>query len=281
MTQMSCPVCHSDDISVFFTAVNVPVFIGVQWQSKAAAESCPKGTVRLAFCGHCTFIFNLDFDPVLLEYSETYDNSLHYSQVFQAYTEAIANRLIDRYDIHQKKVIDIGCGKGDFLALLCELGNNEGFGFDPSYEAERLETAVSNQITFFQDYYSEKHAAYQGDLICSRYVFEHIQNPIEFLQMVRRTIGDNTDAIVYFEVPNVDLIIKDLSVWDIIYEHCSYFSTGSLAYAFAACGFDVCDLQPGYDGQFLGIEAKPAKRPTIPPPLGAVPDRFLQVAARA
>jgi len=64
-------------------------------------------------------------------------------------------------------------------------------------------------------------------------------------------------VIVFFEVPNTALILRDLSVWDIIYEHCSYFTFNSLERVFTLCGFDVLALYDCYDGQFLGIEASP------------------------
>jgi threonine dehydrogenase-like Zn-dependent dehydrogenase len=59
-------------------------------------------------------------------------------------------------------------------------------------------------------------------------------------------------------VPNALFTLRDLSIWDIIYEHCSYFSAGSLAYAFSESGFDVLEVREEYDGQFLSIAALPA-----------------------
>jgi hypothetical protein len=86
---------------------------------------------------------------------------------------------------------------------------------------------------------------------------EHIQRPRDFLLNIRRAIGNRHDTVVFFEVPNVNFILKDLSIWDLIYEHCSYFSAGSLAHLFAAYGFEVCNCAEAFAGQFLVIEAKP------------------------
>ena len=259
LTKNGCPICTSTDTLLFFEVLDMPVHIGVQWDSRKAAQNCPKGDIKLSFCRSCGFITNIAFNPALLEYSEAYDNSLHFSAVFQEYARTLATHLVERYNIYNKEVVEIGCGKGDFLALLCTIGHNHGVGFDPSYEHQRLDIEVANQMTFVQDFYSERYAHYQADLICCRYVFEHIEQPVDFLKMIRRTIGNRLDTLLYFEVPNVSLILQDLSVWDIIYEHCSYFSLESLAYTFNLCGFDICDLTETYNGQFIGIEAKPAK----------------------
>lgn len=71
---------------------------------------------------------------------------------------------------------------------------------------------------------------------------------------------------VYFEVPNVSLILRDLSVWDIIYEHCSYFCPTALAKVFEKCGFVIHNLSEAYEGQFLGIEAFPKNGAEDPEP---------------
>ncbi|MHC4571337.1 MAG: class I SAM-dependent methyltransferase [Planctomycetota bacterium] len=229
-TYTTCPVCDSKEISVFFDLLNIPA---------------------------CGFIWNLVFDPTRLNYTQTYKNSLFYSPLFQEYTNALVQRLINRYDMRNKNVIDIGCGKGDFLFLLCKLGNNRGVGFDTSYENIGDDGGAPNGVMIIQDYYSEKYAEYKGDLICSRFVLEHIEHPKTFLQMLRNTIGDRRHVIVFFEVPNTSLILRDLSVWDIIYEHCSYFSPNSLERVFTLSGFSVADLYDSYKGQFLCIEALP------------------------
>jgi hypothetical protein len=59
-------------------------------------------------------------------------------------------------------------------------------------------------------------------------------------------------------VPNVIRILENCAFEDIYYEHCSYFSPGSLARLFRKFGFDVIELQTAYDGQYILLEAKPA-----------------------
>jgi hypothetical protein len=54
-------------------------------------------------------------------------------------------------------------------------------------------------------------------------------------------------------------ILSEQAFWDIYYEHCSYFSLGSLARLFRRCGFDVVDLWRDYDDQYLMIEARPGR----------------------
>lgn len=246
-----CPVCDSCDSWVFCNLKDMPINVCVQYSSRSDALECPKGDIGLTFCHKCGFIWNRVFNSERLDYSQKYENSLLFSPHYQQYTDKLVRRLIDSYDLKNKRVIDIGCGKGDFLFLICNAGRNHGVGFDTSYEDD----CNNSDIEIIRDFYSEKYIDYEADMICSRYVFEHIEQPKTFLRMLRKTIGQRRSCVVYFEVPNVSLIVRDLSVWDIIYEHCSYFSLNSLKRVFELCNFEVIDICESYAGQFLCIEA--------------------------
>ncbi len=254
----ACPVCGGARGEVFFRLAGQPVLIGVLWASAELARRCPRGDIDLAFCPDCGFIWNVAFDPSRIDYDQRYDNSLHFSPTFQTYTRELVDRLVRTYGLRRKRIVDIGCGKGDFLALLCEEGENCGWGFDPSYEGARVETPAAARITWSNDYYDERHSRIQADLIASRFVYEHIPAPHDFLRMIRRNIADPARTRVYFEVPDVDLIIRQSSIWDIIYEHCSFFSIESLTRSFAECGFDVLRVAETFGGQYLAIDARAA-----------------------
>lgn len=257
-----CPVCDSTDISVFVEINDVPVHCNLLWPSREQALRAPRGDIRLEFCKACGHIFNIAFDPDLMKYDQEYENSLHFSPRFQEYARSLATRLIQHYDLHNKDVIEIGCGKGDFLIMLCELGQNRGTGFDPSYVDGRIESAPEHQFTIIRDFYSERYAKYNADMICCRHMLEHIQFPRDFLNSIRRSIGSRLDTVVFFEVPNVMFTLRDLGIWDLIYEHCGYFTFSSLAHLFSSCGFNVTRLKDGFEGQFLCVDAMPAEDQT-------------------
>src|SRR5690606_21428254 len=125
------------------------------------------------------------------------------------------------YEVRGKNVIEIGCGKGDFLNLICERGNNIGIGIDPAYVAGR--TKQNPNVTFIKEFYSEKHGELAADVIICRHTMEHIYNISDFVKILRKSIGEKNDVIVLIEVPNVIRILKMSAFWDVFYEHCSYF----------------------------------------------------------
>lgn len=258
----NCPVCRQASVEMFFEMKNVPVHCNVPHATRDGALSVQRGDMQLGFCRGCGHIYNYAFDPSLTTYTQAYENSLHFSPRFQQYAEGLATDLINRYDLHGKTIIEIGCGKGNFLKLMCERGGNRGIGFDESYEPDLAETKNNRGFTVIRDFYSEKHSHYKPDFIYCRHVLEHIKSPAEFVADVRNSIAPECAA--YFEVPNALNTLNDLAIWDLIYEHCSYFTAQSLSHLFTACGFGVTRLEEKYDGQFLGIElnlnASPVER---------------------
>jgi SAM-dependent methyltransferase len=200
-------------------------------------------------------MFNAVFDPGLVQYSQRYDNCLHFSDQFRRYAEDLAGRLIDRHGLHDKLVVDVGCGKGDFLKLLCEKGPNRGVGYDPSFEARDDIEALGDGVTIVNDYYSEAYAGHGGDFLCCRHVLEHVEFPGELLEKIRGGLGGRAGVPVFFEVPNGAYTVKNVFVWDVIYEHPCYFTAGSLASLFAAAGFEVADVGEEFEGQYLGLHA--------------------------
>jgi SAM-dependent methyltransferase len=256
----ACPVCAGNDISQVITINDIPLHCNVLYPTAEEAADAPRGDIVLTYCRQCGHIFNSAHDSSKMKYSRVYENSLHYSPRFQEYASSLAKRLVETYDLHSKRVLEIGCGKGDFLNLLCELGGNKGIGFDPSYENDRLPADSHERFSVINDFYSEKYAHYKADLIVCRHVLEHIESPRNFLNMLRQSIGSNENAIVFFEVPYVMYTLKDFGIWDLIYEHCGYFSRTSLSYLFRLCNFIPKRVDTAFGSQFLQIEACPGDK---------------------
>ena len=65
-----------------------------------------------------------------------------------------------------------------------------------------------------------------------------------------------------FELPDVLRVLRETAFWDIYYEHCTYFTPGSLARLYRQSGFEVLDLALEYDGQYILIEGRPVDEPS-------------------
>jgi hypothetical protein len=62
---------------------------------------------------------------------------------------------------------------------------------------------------------------------------------------------------VFLQVPNAVRILRDIALEDIYYEHCSYFSPGSLARACEQAGLTPTRLETTYGEQYTALEAVP------------------------
>jgi hypothetical protein len=212
-----------------------------------------RGDIRLMACAGCSHVFNAAFDESLADYTGAYENSLHYSPTFRQYAEAQAATLIGRHDLRGKLTIEVGCGDAYFLRLLCRAAGSRGIGFEPRAGGHLIEPG--DNISIVRDYYSEKYADVAGDLVLCRQVLEHIPDPIAFLTAIRRAVAANPAAAVFFEVPNASCIFRESRIWDVIYEHFSYFTPQSISAAFARAGFEVRNVEETFGGQYLCVEA--------------------------
>jgi len=122
-------------------------------------------------------------------------------------------------------------------------------------------------VKIVPDYYSDKYSDRKADFICSRHTLEHVARPEDMLRPIRQSIGQRPGLPVFFEVPNAGYTLENHFIWDIIYEHASYFTKTGLANSFARAGFQIADLYETFSGQYLCIAATPASGPVDTTPV--------------
>jgi SAM-dependent methyltransferase len=278
----ACPVCAATAAEEFLVLEDLPVFCNVLHASREAAEAAPRGDLKLAFCPDCGHVFNHAFDPARLDYDEAYENSLHHSPRFQEYAESLAAGLVRRHDLTDRTVLEIACGKGDFLRFLVRYGAGQAHGFDPSYDPATDPEPPDPRVNFVREYFGPEHAALAADLICCRHALEHFAAPTDFLSELRATLAERPATALFFEVPNGLFTFADLGIWDLIYEHPHYFNTASLFTAFSRAGFAVREVYPVFGEQFLGLEATAGGTAAGPPVLspGLVAERIATFGER-
>jgi hypothetical protein len=244
-------VCARDADEPFVSMRDQPVHCNVLWDDPDRARSAPRGDLELAFCRGCGHIFNRDFDSSLTAYGGTYENSLHHSPQFQSYAAGLVDELVERHDLHDVDILEIGAGQGDFLEMLCSRGGNRGVAIDPGARTE------SEHITVVREFVDSRMERHPADAVVCRHVLEHVAEPGEFLSDVARVAGDRL-RLMLFEVPNASWVFEDGGVWDVIYEHCGYYAAPSLRAVFELAGFAVDRVESSFGGQYLSVEARPA-----------------------
>lgn len=267
MNDQTCPSCGSSELRHFHQEASVPAHSCLLLSSREEAAGYPRGRIDLGFCEACGFVTNTAFDPDLNDYSPLYEETQAFSPRFVEFARDLAREWVEKYDLKGRSVLEIGCGKGEFLTMMCEEGAGQGIGIDPGTHPERVDSPVADRLTWITDLYSEKYGFLAADAIVCRHTLEHIQPVGDFLKTIRTSIGDRLDTIVLFELPDVLRVLQEVAFWDVYYEHCSYFSCGSLARAFRLAGFEVLHIELGYDDQYILIEARPAVGAPVGEPL--------------
>jgi hypothetical protein len=82
---------------------------------------------------------------------------------------------------------------------------------------------------------------------------------------------------VYIEVPNALFTLREVAIWDLIYEHYSYFTPASLVHLFQRTGFRIRRLEEAFQGQYLQVDLELAE----PDASAAAPEAERQVVAEA
>lgn len=241
---------------IFYEVRGVPSNSMLLIPTRAEAMGLTQAEVVLGFCGECGFISNTAYDPALTEYSDRYDSTQAFSGTYDSFSRELAKGLISRYGLSNRHISEIGCGNGEFLALICGMGNNSGTGFDPAFSEERSRFANNERITFIRDLYSDKYSDCIGDFMICKMTLEHIMDTGEFIKLLSRSLAGSPDTIVFFQVPDTSKILRELAFWDIYYEHCSYFTEDSLSGLFRRNGFEVLDRWKDYGGQYLFLTAR-------------------------
>lgn len=245
----ACPLCGGEpQMSVH--RPSLPVFQNVTYATAEAARAAPRGVFALGTCTVCGFSYNAAFEEALVVYDEDYDNHVS-SAAFADYYRSIAAMMAERYALGTGTSYDVGCGKGEFLRVLCDtVPATQGVGIDPSCQPGtagnmRLEQAMFDGSTFAGD----------TRIVICRHVLEHIAEPLEFLKALCAAMPD---APLFVEVPDFAWILEHDAFWDFCYEHCNYFTLPTLKHALELAGFVVEDQQRAFGDQYQYAICRPA-----------------------
>ncbi len=251
----ACPVCESKSTHAFYEHANVPCQDGYIWPTREAAINAPKGNIHLLYCADCTHIFNSQFDLSKFVFDDSYNISLHHSPTYQRFITDLTEDLVQRHQLQGKTVLEIGCGKADFLKGITIPFGNRGIGFDPTFVDANLTDDQRKSVTVYKRFYTPEDQSYVADFLTFRSMLQYFTNPREFINGFRGSVA-KPHGVIYAEVPNSAHTFEQLCIWNIVYEHGCFYSPQSLATLFATSGYHVQKVFTCFvEDQNLGLEA--------------------------
>jgi hypothetical protein len=251
-----CPACRGARLGQLIEIVAAPVHTSTLLATRAQALAYPRADIRLALCLDCGFVTNTAFNAEGHDYSASYEEVQAHSARFRAYADELAATLVQRHGLGGRDVFEIGCGRGDFLRVLVGATGGSASAVDPSFRPTDLTGQGAERITVQRKFFEPADVPPGVAAVLSRHVLEHIHDTAGFLGLVRDGVARSPDAVVVFEVPDTLRVLDETAFWDVFYEHCAYFTPGSLARAFRRAGLEPTALGLTFDDQYVLVTAR-------------------------
>lgn len=152
----------------------------------------------------------------------------------------------------------MGCGKGDFLRLVCRKARSKGVGYDTSFEPGP--EPGPGGLSFHREYLRADRVPGTFAAVICRHVVEHVPSIGTFLRELRGIGLAARARVVFLETPRWEWIVAHRAFWDVFHEHCNYFPERTLAHLCRLAGFRVLRQRAVFGGQYQTLELEPNPR---------------------
>jgi 2-polyprenyl-3-methyl-5-hydroxy-6-metoxy-1,4-benzoquinol methylase len=199
--------------------------------------ACDKGIdLKIFQCSECGLI-QLTNDPV--PYYKEVIRAAAFSKEMKGFRHKQFNEFVRKYDLIGKKVVEIGCGRGEFLSIMKQAGVKE-YGIEGSIQSVNFcKKSSLNVVKGFINRVSYKMAGapFAGFYILN--YLEHLPEPNVVLRGICNNLDDGGIGLV--EVPNFDMVIQKGLFSEFISDHLLNFTSETLNLALNLNGFEVLE----------------------------------------
>jgi hypothetical protein len=187
-------------------------------------------------CSGCGLV-QLSNDPV--PYFREVIRAAAFSEEMIGFRAVQFNKFINRFSLKGKKLIEIGCGRGEYLSLLQQCGT-DSYGLEQSRES--VEHCLTNGLKVSKGFieYSDfriDHFPFDAFIILN--FLEHMPNVNTVLRGISNNLTDNAVGLV--EVPNFDMILKNNLFSEFTSDHLFYFTRDTLLTTLKLNGFEILE----------------------------------------
>ena len=207
-------------------------------------------TLPIYRCLECKF----EFCPENIDLNSMYKNMEDVSYVETSKSRSIQAKKIAKYSDkflkENSKLLDVGCGSGLLVKAFNDL-NHESYGLEPSNFLSN--EGIKNNLKIYQGTLEDFSFSNEFSFISLIDVIEHVQNPVELLNLVQEAL--NKDGYLLVITPRRDSFFRFLlgfKWWHYRIAHVGYFSKANLIKILKNSGFDIVDYK--YATWFLPLD---------------------------
>lgn len=253
----SCRLCDSKDMSELITLDNFPESAQCFLDSVKEGGSDRPISLFVSQCLNCGLVQLLN-NPVDYYRDVITAASLSENSKMQLIEEW--NEYTNKYKFENKKAIEIGSCRGDFLDVLERLGF-DSIGLENSAESVNISQSKGHKVKegYIEDCFDEINEKYSL-VVCNNFL-EHQPRTKKFLKCLRKII--HNDGILYLSVPNLKYLLGKSCLYEFVADHLVYFTSETLKTALEQNGFEVLEQKEKNNGNDLVIIAKPRKKVNI------------------
>ena len=131
-----CPLTGNNNTKIIYEQKAVPLVQNKVYPNKLMAKNAQTIDVILGQSLDNGFVFSAKFNDSIINYDEHYQNEQSNSLFFQDHLNHMIG-ILNNNNLLGKKIIKIGCGKGYFMNMLLDKGEDI-IGFDPTYEGKSI-----------------------------------------------------------------------------------------------------------------------------------------------
>lgn len=166
--------------------------------------------------------------------------------------------FINQYSLQTKKIVEIGCGKGEFLAIMQDFAA-ESYGLE--YASESVAQCAKNGLKVFPGFvenegYKIKNCPFDAFYILN--FLEHLPEPNATLRGIYNNL--NNEGIGLLEVPNFDMILQKKLFSEFISDHLFYFTTETLRSSLEMNGFEIIECKVQWYDYIISAVVKKKKK---------------------
>jgi 2-polyprenyl-3-methyl-5-hydroxy-6-metoxy-1,4-benzoquinol methylase len=163
-------------------------------------------------CSACKAVYlspNPDSELLTKAYDDSYYGGQEDDEKFEGFVEKGLNyfrkqraKKISNLVPKGSDILDIGCGNGQFLKEVQSIGQHKIFGTEMEGSSAKRASKIKDIKLFVGDLPKAEFSNHQFDVITLFHVFEHLQEPEAYLDIVDKILKPNGYLVISF--PNID-----------------------------------------------------------------------------